>query len=214
MVLKQIFLSGKTVLWVREKILNLKIDEFMSLKCLFNKGKDLPSDLFFSGSSCKVSSNFFLEIGNEYIVYAMIVNDGYIWYYICDENFTYYPKWHPCPLFEIVDDRLSKYWVFSYRREIDNNSSEFIWAYPEWANDPMYYENLFDGREREVKIFRQYKLKMDLEFRDPLITDSAEEIDAEWLLCPFCIDAWQEVTKFEMVICPKCQRKMINPHRK
>ena len=89
-----------------------------------------------------------------------------------------------------------------------------LFAFPEWVNEDSFYYNLFDGREREVKIFRQYKLKMDLEFRDPLITDSAEEIDAEWLLCPFCIDAWQEVTKFEMVICPKCQKKMINPHKK
>jgi len=36
---------------------------------------------------------------------------------------------------------------------------------------------------------------MDLEFLDSLISDTTEKIDDEWLLCRFCIDAWQPKSK-------------------
>ena len=53
---------------------------------------------------------------------------------------------------------------------------------------------------------------MDLEFPDPLIQDKATIADDQWLMCPFCIDAWEDSDKtMAQVVCPKCFRKMQNP---
>jgi hypothetical protein len=52
---------------------------------------------------------------------------------------------------------------------------------------------------------------MDLEFPDPSISDKTQALDDEWLMCPFCIDAWQSDSKDGMVICPTCHRKLHNP---
>lgn len=186
----------------------------MRLRCIYNTVKDLPLDVLTENSNHDVTRQFDVKISKEYIVYAMTIKNNYVWYFICNKNFSDYPSWLPCPLFEIIDKRLSKYWIFSFSRQTEKYYSQTIWAYPDWANDPGYYENLLDGEKKERESFYKYKELMDLEFRDSSITDSAEEIDSEWILCPFCVDAWQEFTKSEIVICPKCCKKMINPHIK
>ena len=183
----------------------------MKVKAMYNKGKDLPSDLFFEGSSCKITTEFPLKIDKEYIVYSMTIHDGYAWYVICDENFSYHPNWHPCPLFEIVDNRLSKYWLFFYGRANEFYLSQTIWAFPEWCHTRGYFDRLYDAEEKEIEIFEKYRQLMDLEFPDPSILDAAEKIDDEWLLCPFCIDAWQPNSKVGMVVCPECKKTLHNP---
>jgi hypothetical protein len=182
----------------------------MKVKCIYNQGIYLPKDMGFNEDSI-----FSLERNKEYIVYAMTINEGYVWYYICDNNFSYYPVWKPCPLFEIVDNRISRYWVFSYKKGLNYTKAHAIWSYPEWADDPNYYDKLTDGDKREVSLFKAYKEKMYFEFSDSIISDTAQIGDKEWLICPCCIDAWQlKNDKDALVKCPKCQKILNNPRYK
>jgi hypothetical protein len=106
---------------------------------------------------------FALVEGKEYVVYGLLVRQGFVWYYIADEHFSYYPVWNPAELFEVTDARLSSTWVFGFY----NDGPQYpIFSFKEWALDQYYYDRLTDGDEEAVKIFRRQKGIMDNEFRD------------------------------------------------
>lgn len=183
----------------------------MIVKCIHNKKKDLPEDC--ESNSSDPEWNFSIILNKHYIVYAMTIRSNYVWYYICDEHYSYFPTWKPSPLFAVVDGAISKYWIYSFIWKHEVNYSDTTWAYPEWANDPNgYYDRLSDGEEKEVKIFQAYKQAMDLEFPNPSVLDYAKALDAGWLMCDYCIDAWKSETKDQgLVVCPTCNRMLHNP---
>jgi hypothetical protein len=183
----------------------------MIVKCIAKFGKDLPSDCLLPDYDIDIKHEFPLILNNYYIVYGIRLFSNYIWYYLCDENYDYYPRLHPSPLFEVTDGQLSRYWIYSFTRGENSSSTRTIWTYPEWIEIKYYYDLLTDGEEKEVKIFEKYKYLMDLEFPNPSIQEHATALDDEWLMCPICIDAWQSTSKDGMVICPKCERMLHNP---
>jgi hypothetical protein len=136
----------------------------MRVKCLSNLGTDLPETCRDPQSGFREDTKFAVELNKEYQVYGFTLFLGHIWYYLCDEHFTYYPRWNPAPLFEVTDGRLSKYWVFGYDRGV--SKPRVIVAFPEWANDPYYYDKLSDGQKAAVEVFRNYKRLLDTEFSD------------------------------------------------
>ena len=184
----------------------------MLVKCIANLGRDLPLDALLTDSGYSIETDFRITVNEYYLVYAMKLISGYMWYAICEENYTSYPIWKPSSLFFIESGYLSKYWIYSFERGKDRDETITKIAYPEWANNHYYYDALTDGDKEEVEIFKKYKALMDLEFSNPGITDKATALDEDWLLCPFCIDAWQTTSKDGMVICPKCQRMLHNPY--
>jgi hypothetical protein len=184
----------------------------MFIKCISKTGKPLPQALLNERSGFARETEFDLIESKEYVVYAMTIEMGYIWYYICDESYGYFPIWQPSPLFQVISGKMSRYWIFAFYPETERYRSQISWAYPEWANNPyQYYDRLSDGEEEEVKIFKKYKALMDVEFPIPSNTCVAEALDETWLMCPYCIDAWESISKEGMVICPKCKTMMHNP---
>ncbi len=140
----------------------------------------------------------------------MTIRSHYIWYYICDDKFSYYPVWKPAPLFEVIDGSLSSFWIYSFTYKPEIYFTEMTIAYPEWAKQPLSnYDKLSDGCYEEVEIFNKYKSAMDLEFPLPWISEIANIIDGKWLLCNSCHDAWESMqTRNAMVICPNCNTIM------
>ena len=185
----------------------------MLIKCIYNKKIHLPKDC--SSPSNDPEWDFRLKLGENYIVYAMTIYSGYVWYYVCEHEFPSYPKWKPSPLFEVIDGSISKYWIYSFILDREIDYEDTTWAYPEWANEPYpYYDKLSDGEE-EVEIFNKYKELMDLEFPDPSVIETAKILDDEWVLCEQCIDAWQSMTtNVGMIRCPYCKQAMHNPRYK
>lgn len=181
----------------------------MRINCIKNLAADLPSEII---NNYSISySEFSILIGKQYVVYGMTIHLGHVWYYICDETYSYYPIWNPAPLFQVIDGQLSRHWIYSYN-EGEATQLRPYWAFPEWANNPDFYGNLTDGEEKEVKIFETYKQILDLEFPDPLISETAQIGDGEWLICPLCVEAWQCYNDSDgMVRCPKCTKAMHNP---
>jgi hypothetical protein len=76
-----------------------------------------------------------------------------------------FPLAFPAELFEIVDNKISKYWNFNLDRveslsqiRIENND---IISFKEWsAEKDAFYEKILEEDVREVKIFNFFKNKM------------------------------------------------------
>ena len=150
----------------------------MLIKCISKTAKSLPQDLLSPRSRFTQETEFNLIESKEYIVYAMTIRMGYVWYYICDESYGYFPIWKPSPLFQVISGKMSRYWIFAFYPETERYISQTLWAYPEWTNKPyQYYDRLSDGEEEEVKIFKQYKALMDVEFPIPSNTCIPEALD-------------------------------------
>ncbi|PSB44465.1 hypothetical protein C7B67_22620 [filamentous cyanobacterium Phorm 6] len=130
----------------------------MKIRCIANTGASLPDDYIEPAIGYTKQIQFSLTVGREYVVYAFREWRGTIWYYICDDNYTYYPMQNPAPLFEVVDSRVSKYWRF----ELAPNGRLEI-AFEQWFTDPYFYDKLTDQEEAEVEIFDQVKELMDAE---------------------------------------------------
>ena len=152
------------------------------------------------------------KIGNIYTVFAISNFSGYTSYCI-DEELSQ-PMWYPHILFEIIDPRISRYWIYKLKANLSNKAFPFF-GFSEWVQDPNFYTNLVDGDVEEMKIFEKYKKKMELEFPNSSIQDKANIGDEQWLMCPYCIDAWEDPDKtMALVVCPKCLKTMQNPRNK
>ena len=142
----------------------------MKIRCIANTGANLPESYFLPHLGYKKESEFQLSVGKEYIVYALYEWEGKIWYYICDERYTYYPIHNPAPLFEVVDNRISKYWRFKLAP-----NGLLTLAFEQWFSDPYFYDKLTDQEEQAVLIFEQVKDLIDAEALSPDASCAASE---------------------------------------
>jgi hypothetical protein len=185
----------------------------MQIKCILNKVKGLPNDLILS-KGYKDDHKFNLTIGRDYIVYAINVYSDYVWYCVCDDNHENVPLWYPAPLFSIEQNNVSRYWHMKIpdANEENENHLKLILSFSEWLERPYFHYDLFDGQSEETEIFKKYKKLMDLEFPTSKINDKASDIEEGWVMCPYCIDAWQPNQVDAMIVCPKCSRVMHSPY--
>lgn len=166
--------------------------------------KTLESDYRFLSQS-----SFPVTIGKDYNVYEVYFQNGTVYYLICEDTYSYYPMLLPSLLFLIIDNRLSRHWVAD--SIVQESGLYYELGFSEMDKD-HFYSNLVDGEYEEREIFKQCKQLIDLEFPNNEITESASVLDADWLMCPHCIDAWQWPSKLDaQVICPTCLNTFKNP---
>ena len=149
----------------------------MKIRCIANTGASLPENYLDPYGDFTKDLEFGLTIGKEYVVYAFYERQGQIWYYIADDHYMYYPMQNPAPLFEVVDDRLSKYWRFKLW---ENGLLEV--AFSQWFTDLYFYDKLTDQEPEEVEIFNRIKALMDLEAETP--PEATEETEKELVTSP------------------------------
>ncbi len=130
----------------------------MKIRCIVNTGYSLPESYLDLRRGYRKEMEFPLTVGKEYPVYAFSVKESQVWYYICEDNYMYYPMRSPAPLFEVVDNRMSVYW----RLKINPNGLLEV-AFDQWFLDPYFYDKLTDQKEEEVLIFEQFKELIDTE---------------------------------------------------
>jgi hypothetical protein len=130
----------------------------MRIRCIANTGTFLPKSYIDPAQGYKKETEFPLTIGKDYTVYALKEWQGTVWYYICDDNYMYYPMQNPAPLFEVVDSRVSQYWRF----KLYPNGLLKI-AFEQWFSDIYFYDKLTDQKEEEVLVFEKVKELMDAE---------------------------------------------------
>jgi hypothetical protein len=183
----------------------------MIVKCISNSPEEIPAEVF--GHYSSSNSSIPLIIDKPYVVYALSEYYQTTWYCVCDELYTYHPMWIPHHFFRVADNRISRYWVFAFKKDLDKD--RFFFGFPEWASQQDFYDNLSDGIEQEVQIFKFYKELMDLEFPDSCISGIAQIADDKWLICPMCLDAWESDSyRDALVRCPKCLTLFNNPRYK
>jgi hypothetical protein len=135
----------------------------MRVRCMSKLASTLPPEYLNLQHGYGADHVFHLTEGREYVVFAVTSFLGGPWIYIADDEFSYYPVWHPTPLFAIVDGRLSETWragVQGFGRQ------EWIFAYQEWAEDPLYYERLVNQEESVVRSFLRHKEILEGEFSE------------------------------------------------
>src|SRR5712692_3366746 len=134
---------------------------FMKIVCVGNTGRALPDSYLDPRAGYLQDMEFPLTLGKLYVVYALAIRDNQVWYYVSDDDELYYPGQKPAPLFEVVDNKVSKYWRYAFTpKHLDHLA---LFAFEEWTSDAYFYDRLTDGNEREVSIFRKIKLLMDSE---------------------------------------------------
>jgi hypothetical protein len=134
----------------------------MRIRCIANTGASLPESYIDPAKGYKKETEFPLTVGKDYTVYALKEWQGSVWYYICDDNYMYYPMQNPAPLFEVIDNILSKYWRF----KLYPNGLLKI-AFEQWFSDTYFYDKLTNQEEEEVLIFEKVKELMDAEALAP-----------------------------------------------
>jgi hypothetical protein len=129
----------------------------VKVRCVSKSAKDLPKEIalnrIWGGDT--TDRSFPLVVGKEYTVHGVTTTLGHVWYYVCDENFVYYPVWNPSSLFEISDSSLPQFWCIGFHTVQAHRV--FILSFPEWVNDEYFYDKLTDGNPTEVQIFNRYK---------------------------------------------------------
>lgn len=143
----------------------------MRIRCRSNLGSELPTTLLVDRVGVRADERFPLTLGKTYTVYAFTVYLGHAWFYLVDDYEHPWPTWYPGPLLDVIDERLSKYWVIRYERHADNPITGLAEAgmtitFPEWAHEPSFLDRLTDNLEPEVTIFYKYKRLMDAEFEE------------------------------------------------
>jgi hypothetical protein len=183
----------------------------MKVRCTSNRGTGLP-DLYLDPVGGYRATNIFpLEIEKEYVVYALTIRRGGVWYYILSESGVAYPVWHPAPLFEVSDPRPSRYWLFGFADSGLRDGSA-LFAIPEWARAPgEFYDRLTDGHHETVACFARYRAMMEQEHDDVDSKAVAEDVGDGWLLCPSCHEAWQTFVRGTTVRCPNCSTVLRSP---
>lgn len=125
-------------------------------------------------------------------------------------------------LFELICDlggllneleSVSEFWKDDFQAEV--NALEIIHdsiedgSISRWKGN--YREHMHDAisklKKMAFSILEEY-----LGQSDSNISESAIEGDSNWLICPKCNDAWESDSLKAMVICPKCDRPLHNPH--
>jgi hypothetical protein len=135
----------------------------MKIKCISNTG------LAFKGYKMSIghfeTSEFCLNIGEEYTVMGMLLGEGLLSYLIDDRgSITLYPF----QLFEVIDNRISSNWFFKKLTKNDDQYpyAEAVWGYYEFVFDDTHYEKLVEVDEDAYQIY--FKRKLEIENCNPL----------------------------------------------
>ncbi len=138
----------------------------MRVRCTFNKYGDLPvtSALYDPGDD---DVPLRVQIGREYVVYAVYGTEQEILYAILPEDHYDSPRWYPSVLFEVVDGRVAKCWRYTALSKGKQRLTRFILAFPEWAAERRFFSQLVDGAPRHRALWRHYKPEIELETAAP-----------------------------------------------
>jgi hypothetical protein len=158
---------------------------------------------------------FHLVFNKEYHVYAIeYIEDAFEHFYVLDETGSIYPRSYPSDFFEIVDNKLSKYWNYkkgdTYPLKIINTHK--LITFKEWREEEYFEYYMLENIGDSNAIFTKYKKLIDFEFQDTSYP-FAERVESNWFLCSTynCDNSWEDNLEGEITICPKCYKLQNKP---
>jgi hypothetical protein len=135
----------------------------MKVSCISNNisSKNSPPSIVEWANNTELE----ITVGETYTVLAITKLFGVIFYYILSDASDEYPLSFPCYLFKIENSKISKYWHTSLDKVEDLESIKIgngdVISFIEWSsNKDMFYENLLEGNQNEVRLFSEYKHKI------------------------------------------------------
>lgn len=138
----------------------------MKVKCINNNlfaVKNSAATTSLSHYIRLTDGNLDIEVNQVYTVYGIEFRDNSPWFYLCPDNDSEYPKPYAHVFFEILDDRLSRYWRLATEQSI-NNSTEARLVIKEWAENSFFYELLLDGDDKISDVFSRMREVLDNEY--------------------------------------------------
>lgn len=139
----------------------------MKVKCIYNRLDDIAEQHRIAHVRQYMNSEYIiddLEIGESYTVYNLLIDDGVVMYDLCVDSSIVHPELFPHIYFDVVDDRISRYWKLHIEEKSDGTSSSRF-LFEAWADDPLFDKKLIEDEDPETaKIFQKYKSLMDNEF--------------------------------------------------
>lgn len=145
-------------------------------------------------------------MGDNYVVFSIRFGD-IVEYCLDPEPEGSLPIFYQSDLFEVIDDRVSRYWVFAPKllKKIDGNERSTMLTIPDWAHNRKFFDQLVNSDEESWKVWRKYKSLMEMEFATPGFKRKSEIVGEGWVLCAECMNGWKvDNTHHEMVKCPSC----------
>jgi len=134
----------------------------MRVRCISKRGELLPKEYLDPRVNITRDTDYRVTFGKEYVVYAMAFRRGQVWYYLIDDCEIWYPRNLPAPLFEVTDNRTSKFWRVSLTP--GNPDHDVLFAFAEWDPNDLFYARLTDMSPSEVSVFGKIRAEMDEEF--------------------------------------------------
>lgn len=104
---------------------------------------------------------------------------------------------------------------WAYKKYIDNRNldkclKEILITLSFMEDDPQFElsdKQLSDIAEKLIQEGEQE------EFGKPLldVKEKATCLEDNWIMCPLCQEAWETLSKYPMIRCPKCENLLHNP---
>lgn len=132
----------------------------MIVRAITTTGDVLPALSRDSAAGVDSDTEFPVTPGRTYAVFAVTIYLGLAWYYILNDDGHPWPTWAPAPLFEVVDGSLPNSWKICYFN-FDRENQYPILSFPEWAEDPTFYERLVDGDEAATRAFNERRPEVE-----------------------------------------------------
>jgi hypothetical protein len=128
----------------------------MKVKCIANRGSDLPKKLLDEGYLA--TSEFDLIINQTYMVYGVMSWKGVINYLTLDK-YESLPVWFPAELFTVMDETLPFEWYFDYFGFEQDIS--FLCGYKELVQERKHFEGLIERESDAIGVFIKRKKEIE-----------------------------------------------------
>ena len=162
-------------------------------------------------------SDSLLTDSSRYVVFAVyckfsssISRPGYILH----PPKGYSPLLYYSGFFEIIDPRLSKFWIMhDTSTPIDGKPRDNRpkLAFPEWE-DGFLNSLIDDGPYGSAgEVFSDYEKKMKLEYPRSDVRNDLMQLEDCWVMCPDCTESWQSDPAYGLTECQGCWRTFVNP---
>lgn len=156
---------------------------------------------------------FYLTYGKSYIIYGIeFTKEGFSNFLLVDDTDVYYLNIYPSEFFEIIDTRISKYWVGTNcsNYPINDIIPPSTISFKEIVTNNYFLGSLLNGEYDSQQIFLEYKKNIECEFPcEDLKT--AEIFGEKWVVCSYCGEIWECNSNDGIIICPRNFEKNNNP---
>lgn len=100
--------------------------------------------------------------------------------------------------------------IFSNEKSLDSAERDILEKLFSMGDDPQFELSQEELTQLADTLIVEGE-KEDLGKPNPEIKEVAQSIGDDWLMCPICQEAWENVSTYGMVRCPKCNNKLHNP---